>query len=247
MVKTQSSKPLCVGYMRLNVIVPCYNPAKDGAPMLANHFAVFQQSVSGLVNNVGLIVVNDGSKHEYAEAFFSELVACLPQVQLISYADNQGKGFALRQGVAYSEADFHLITDADFPYTEDSMRKVVEKLLAIGGVVVGNRSEAYYAKVPPFRRWLSKAFRWVLRKFIRQPIDDSQCGLKAFDNSGKKIFLETTIERFLFDLEFLMKSYKRVQITPVSVEPREGIQFSSISWKVMLVEAGNLLRLLFRR
>ncbi|MDX1910400.1 MAG: glycosyltransferase family 2 protein [Saprospiraceae bacterium] len=233
--------------MRLNVIVPCYNPAKDGAHVIAQHFAGFQQSVDGLLSDVGLIVVNDGSNNSHAEAFFAGLVACVPQVQLISYTENKGKGFALRQGVAQSNADLHLITDADFPYTLESMRKVVEQLLEKGGVIAGNRNTAYYSNVPPFRRRLSKVFRWMLRRIIRQPIDDSQCGLKAFDTNGKKIFLETTINRFLFDLEFLMLSHQRVTITPVQVEPRKGIIFSTISWKVLAVEAGNLLWLLFRR
>lgn len=233
--------------MRLNVIVPCYNPAEDGVHIMAQHFTGFKQSLAGLLEEVGLIVVNDGSTCPHAEAFFAALVACLPQVQLISYTENKGKGYALRQGVAHSDADIHLITDADFPYTLESMQRVVENVLEKGGVVAGNRNTTYYSNVPPFRRRLSKLFRWVLRRLIRQPIDDSQCGLKAFDNSGKKIFLETTINRFLFDLEFLMLLHKRVSISPVRVEPREGIKFSTISWKVLVVEAGNLLRLMFRR
>jgi hypothetical protein len=59
--------------------------------------------------------------------------------------------------------------------------------------------------------------------------------------------LETTIERFLFDLEFLMLANGRVAITPVPVELREGVVFSKVGWKILATEGKNFLWLLLRR
>ena len=233
--------------MRLNVIVPCYNPPEDWESALAERFNDFKQSVHGLLSEVNLIVVNDGSTRNAADSNFIRLKQCLPQVKIVSYQENQGKGYALRQGVAVSEADFHLVTDADFPYTLESMKRVVLGLLEQGGVVAGNRDTSYYELVPPFRRRLSKVLRWVLRNLFRQPIDDSQCGLKAFDNAGKQIFLQTTIHRFLFDLEFLMLANNHVRVLPVPVELREGVKFNKVGWNVLATEAANLLKLMLRR
>ena len=171
----------------------------------------------------------------------------LPEVKIVSYPENHGKGYALRQGVAASDADFHLVTDADFPYTIESMQRIVLTLRDRGGIAAGNRDTAYYDRVPVFRRWLSQGLRWLLRNVLRQPIGDSQCGLKGFDNSGKKVFLETTIERFLFDLEFLMLASGRVPVTPVPVELREGVTFSKVGWKILLTEGRNFLWLLLRK
>ncbi|MFN0033429.1 MAG: glycosyltransferase [Saprospiraceae bacterium] len=233
--------------MRLNVIVPCYNPPEDWESALARRFADFKASVQEMIQEVGLIVVNDGSPRNAAELNFARLKAFLPQVKIVSYEKNQGKGYALRKGVEASDADFHLVTDADFPYTIESMKRIAQSLLAHGGVAAGNRDTAYYERVPPFRRRLSKVLRWVLRNLLRQPIDDSQCGLKGFDNRGKEVFLKTTIKRFLFDLEFLMLATEQVRVTPVPVELRQGVAFSKVGWKVLVVEAANLLRLLLRR
>ena len=232
--------------IRLNVIVPCYNPPEGWAEALAERFRNFAEAVSDRAGTPGLIVVNDGSSGEAAGRNFQRLKELLPGAQLVTYAVNRGKGYALRQGVAASDADFHLVTDADFPYTIESMRRVALAVSDRGGIAAGNRDTAYYDRVPAFRRWLSKGLRWLLRNVLRQPVGDSQCGLKAFDADGKAVFLETTIDRFLFDLEFLMLANGRVTVTPVPVELRDGVAFSKVGWKILATEGRNFLQLLLR-
>lgn len=213
---------------------------------MATQFTDFQKTVNDLVGAVGLIVVNDGSGRNTTEANFARMRQMAPGTLVVSYDKNRGKGYALRQGVTASQADFHLVTDADFPYTLESMRRVTEVLCTTGGIAAGNRDTGYYQKVPLFRRGLSKSLRWMLRNILRQPIGDSQCGLKGFDNAGKAVFLETTIDRFLFDLEFLMLAGKRVRVTPVPVQLRPGVVFSKVGWRILATEGRNFLRLLFR-
>ena len=230
--------------VRLNVIVPCYNPHEGWAEALADRFSTFGRLVSGMAETPGLIVVNDGSTAPAAATYFQRLTELVPGASLVSYTENKGKGYALRRGVEASDADLHLVTDADFPYTIESMQRVAAVLAERGGIAAGNRDTAYYERVPAFRRWLSKGLRWLLRNVLRQPVGDSQCGLKGFDNAGKAVFLETTIDRFLFDLEFLMLAEKRVPVTPVPVELREGVVFSKVGWKILATEGRNFLWLL---
>lgn len=202
--------------------------------------------MAGLAGKTGLIVVNDGSSAASATLIFKRLSDIVPDVKIVSYPVNRGKGYALRQGVTASDSDFHIVTDADFPYTIGSMERIVAALREHGGIAAGNRDTAYYDQVPVFRRRLSQGLRWLLRNVLRQPIGDSQCGLKGFDNEGKKIFLKTTIDRFLFDLEFLMLAGGRVPVTPVPVELREGVTFSKVGWKILATEGRNFLWLLFK-
>ena len=231
---------------RLNVIVPCYNPPVGWEAALAAQFIDFRAMLDNLVEETNLIVVNDGSERNATENNFARIREMAPGTLVVSYAKNRGKGYALRQGIAASQADYHLVTDADFPYTLESMKQVVSVLCTKGGIAAGNRDTVYYERVPLFRRGLSKTLRWMLRNVLRQPIGDSQCGLKAFDNAGKVVFLETSIDRFLFDLEFLMLADKRVPVTPVPVQLRNGVVFSKVGWRVLATESRNFLRLLFR-
>ncbi|MFM8486318.1 MAG: glycosyltransferase, partial [Bacteroidota bacterium] len=203
--------------------------------------------MAGLVSHAGLVVVNDGSARNFTEKSTALLQELIPGVTVVDYKINRGKGYALREGVRHSSADLHLVTDADFPYTTESMIRVTEALIARSGIAAGNRDTGYYAHVPLSRRIISRALRWMLRNVLKQPIDDSQCGLKAFDSTGKELFLQTTIDRFLFDLEFLMMAGNRIHVSPVPVELRPGVVFSPVNWRVLATEGGNFLKLLLRQ
>lgn len=231
----------------LNIIVPCYNPPPDWEKALASRFASLHSAMAGITSHIGLVVVNDGSPKNFTDNSTELLRKLVPGVVVVNYPVNRGKGFALREGVRHSSADLHLVTDADFPYTTDSMVRVTETLIARGGIAAGNRDTGYYEHVPLSRRIISRALRWLLRNILKQPIDDSQCGLKAFDNAGKELFLQTTIDRFLFDLEFLMMAGNRIHVSPVPVELRPGVVFSPVNWKVLATEGGNFLKLLLRQ
>ncbi len=227
--------------------MPCFNPQEGWEKVLVDKFTGFRAALRGLVDETGLIVVNDGSERHAAEVNFERLKALEPSVRVLSYAVNRGKGHALRQGVAASGAKWVLVTDIDFPYTIESMRRVVEALHVHGGIAAGNRDTGYYDRVPASRRRLSQGLRWLLRNVLRQPIDDSQCGLKAFDQGGKAIFLETTIDRFLYDLEFLMLANGRIPVHPVPVQLRPDIVFTRVDWKILATEGSNFLKLFLRQ
>lgn len=233
--------------VRLHVIVPCYNPPPGWEQALADHFLAFCRAVKKRSDAVELVVVNDGASAHTKPQNFEQLERLLPNVSIVHYSQNRGKGYALRQGVGSTDAEYYLVTDADFPYTIDSMVRVTETLFERGGIAAGNRDTTYYERVPVLRKWLSQFLRWLLRHVLRQPVDDSQCGLKGFDNTGKSIFLQTTIDRFLFDLEFLMLANGRVPVTPVRVELRDSVEFSAVSWKILATEGRNFLWLLLKR
>ncbi len=228
-------------FPRVDLVIPCYNPPADWPERVAGHFEAVGQALRDLTPNLRLIVVDDGSLPPIPQSVVTRLKARIPNLLWMSYPDNQGKGHALRVGVAAAQADFYIVTDADFPYTPESIRRVLEVLLKAGGIAAGNRRADYYAHVPPFRRWLSQNLRFWLRTVLRQPVDDSQCGLKGFDEAGKAIFLQTTIRRFLFDLEFLLLAAKQLNVTPVPVELRPGVVFSRVNWRILATEMGNLL------
>lgn len=232
---------------QLCIVVPCFNPSEAWGISFANRYRELTDRLASLPVSVSLTLVNDGYPNGARPAVLDQLPSLLPGMHLVSYEENRGKGYALRQGIAASEGDFYLITDADFPYTLESMAAVVEHLLQVGGIAAGNRDLAYYAHVPQFRKLLSKSLRWMLRNLLQLQVTDSQCGLKGFDRAGKAIFLETTIDRFLFDLEFLLLAKKRVHVDPVPVELRPGVVFSKVGWKILATEGRNFLNLFLRQ
>jgi glycosyltransferase involved in cell wall biosynthesis len=227
------------------LVLPCYNPP-------ANWEKNVVESVRSIIALTGvtpeLIIVNDGSTKN-TETEKSEFIGLsLKEFKWISYSQNKGKGYALRKGVEQAKNDFVIYTDIDFPYLESSFISVYQTLMKGHDVVPGHRGKDYYSKTPFLRKIISKFLRWTLKTFLRLPTDDSQCGIKGFNKKGAAVFLDTKIDRFLFDLEFIKLASKRklnIQIAEVELKP--NIVFSKVSFKILFRESLNFLKVLFRK
>ena len=198
-----------------------------------------------------LYLVNDGSSSSVFTDEFPRLQEELPAVEVTTLAINSGKGAAVRSGISQAQGDFFLLTDIDFPYTIDSMLRILHAVAALPGadIAAGNRDASYYNQVPGFRGGLSRFLRYLIRKRLRLPFDDTQCGLKALSEKGKKVFLATRTNRYLYDLELIVKAVaqKDLRVVPVPVELRSGIEMRRMSPRILLQEAGNFLNIFFFR
>ena len=115
-------------------------------------------------------------------------------------------------------------------------------------VAVGIKDIKYYEHLPAFRVRISKLLRFFIRNFLRISITDTQCGLKGFNRLGKEIFLQTTIERYLCDLEFifLVDRQKHLIMKPIRVSLKPGVVFSEVSWKILATEGMNFMKVFGR-
>ena len=215
--------------MVLDVIIPIYNPLSDWAEEVVRQYDILIKRLpSHYVTQ--LIMVNDGSERDLSKG--AEFIQSHHNTaKWISYSENHGKGYALRQAVKESSGDYIMYTDYDFPYTFGSMVNMLDKLINEDyDAVVGNRDESYYNHISKRRSRISKYLRQFNSLLFNLPTDDTQCGLKAFKGSIKPIFLSTQTDRYLIDVEFLkllVKSKAKVGIQLVKL--RENIVLSKIS------------------
>lgn len=223
----------------INIVLPVFSPPKGWAKQCLQHKELLEQKLGEAVE---LVIVNDGSDPSIE---FPEIEG---KAKVIHLPKNTGKGAALRAGFSQTEAPFTVFTDADFPYTIDSIAAVVSSLKNGADVALGYRQQDYYASVPWFRKGLSEAFRWVLKDVLNFPITDTQCGLKGMSAKGKEVFLHTKINRFLVDMEFIQLASRdqQLKVEPVVVRLRENIEFSSMGVAVLLPELINFFRILSR-
>lgn len=226
---------------RLDIILPCFNPPKGWAAQLPANLQEIQAGI-GMEVEITLILVNDGSSRGIGEADIAWLRTQIPCFHYITYAANQGKGHALRQGVQAAQGDVQIYTDIDFPYSTESFVAIYNTLArSPSDIAVGVRDAAYYAHVPLARKIISKLLRWMLKTFLRTKVTDTQCGLKGFKARGRQLFLATRIQRFLFDLEFvfLASNAAHVQLLPVPVQLKPGVEFSKARLCIIAREALN--------
>jgi glycosyltransferase involved in cell wall biosynthesis len=228
----------------LHIVVPCYNPHEGWEVQLCNHFSDIKQYLPAY--QIHPVVVNDASSTGIGEAQLQYLHQHLPNVTYITYPVNHGKGYALREGIKGIEDGLILYTDIDFPYEYESMVKIVQSLEGGSDIAIGTRDNEYYENTPLKRKWISKVLRFVFKVVFRLPITDTQCGLKGFNQRGKKVFMSTSIERFLFDMEFIAiaSKTKTVKMEPVFVVLRSDVVFSKMNLKILTGEFWNFIKIL---
>ena len=147
-----------------------------------------------------------------------------------------------------SDADFTLFIDSDIPYTNDSIIALIEKLITSNeiDIVIGVRDRSYKNQLHGRRRVLSYSLLFFNRRFLGLQNYDSQAGLKAMNNKGKKAYLTSKANRFLVDLEFLVRAKKRnLKIVPIVIQAREDLHSSSISLSALIKEIPSLIRIAY--
>lgn len=229
--------------MKLDIILPCYNPLEGWETRILESMKTLEQSLKGV--ELYLYIVNDGSSKNIDKAAIEKLNSQISNFQFIEYQENRGKGFALRTGVLEARNELCIYTDIDFPYEMDSFLAVYDCLKSGVDVAIGVRDENYYDNVPKVRILISKTLKWMIRNFLSLPVADTQCGLKGFNKKGKAIFLKTTIDRYLFDLEFVFiaAKAKTLALKPVIVELRPGIIFSNMNFKILAQEGRSFFKI----
>ena len=227
----------------IDIILPAFNPLPGWENTVIDRFLSLQQQLPE--NQLQLIIVNDGSDKLDEVIAVEKLRSKITHLQWISYRINRGKGYALREGVRASSSPFIVYTDIDWPYEEKSMTGLINVLFKNADVVIGIRDDQYYEHLPPARRRISRLLRRFNAALLKLKVDDTQAGLKGFRKNVKNIFLKTTINRYLFDLEFIyrLSKKKEIKIIGFPVSLRQGITFSRMNRKILFQEASNFMKI----
>lgn len=230
----------------VEIVQPLYNP-RDG---WAEKYIARYNELKALFAEVNsrIVFVNDGSTKNFDEQTIQFLKEKIEHITIVSYTKNKGKGYAVRQGVKQTEAPLVLYTDYDFPYEMPCLFKAYQQLKAGNDVVVGIRNEAYYSHLGYRRKLVSRACNFLNKVFLKIPHADTQSGLKGFSLKGKELMLKTIITQFLFDTEFVCIAYqnKDIKVATIDVELRDGVKFTRMSLKTILIETKNFASILIR-
>ncbi|WP_343674728.1 glycosyltransferase family 2 protein [Chitinophaga sp.] len=228
----------------LDLILPCYNPPENWVGTLLQHYEEMQRILAPAP--VQLILVNDGSTRNFEMEHIQHLQSAIPDIIIISYPKNRGKGHAVREGSKQGRFDYQVYTDLDFPFGVAIIKRVYEQLLKGTDVVAGVRGAAYLELLPVRRKVITQVSRYINHFLLRLKINDAQAGLKGFNRNGRRILLSTHIDGFLYDSEFIYKAGQDPVITMESLDItcRPGISFSSFRLKLLLQELQNYISIL---
>jgi len=237
--------------MSFDLIIPVYNPLVNWECRLIKNLYALINTHPEIKHHLNfIIIVNDGSTNSFAEKEIHVLINSGLPVQILGYKENRGKGFALREGVKNSTGDYCIYTDADMPFGFSSISLVIQELQKGIDIVVGCRNKKLYFLIAPFKRkFISKILMGVNRYILNLPVDDTQAGIKGFNSFGKDLFLRTTTNRFLFDLEFVLlaSKVKDISLLGIDVAPAADIHLSNFRTRVLMQELMNLCKIIYKR
>lgn len=187
---------------RLSVVIPAYNEADRIERTLQR--VVEYLDARGEPYEV--LVVSDGSTDE-TETLVQRFAQAHPQVQLLAYQPNRGKGYAVRYGVLRARGDWILFSDADLATPIEELEKLERYLMQGYPIAIGSRplrESQLVVRQPFYREMAGRAFNKVVQLLAVRGIHDTQCGFKLFTrDAAHAIFSQCRLNGFSFDFEAL--------------------------------------------
>ncbi|MBP1686164.1 MAG: glycosyl transferase, family 2 [Deltaproteobacteria bacterium] len=188
--------------MKLSVVIPVFNEAARIVPTLEGVFAYMDRHHPGY----DVLVVDDGST-DNTVALVQERFGQRPELQVVSYAGNRGKGYAVRFGCVHATGDVVLMTDADLSTPIDELEKMLPLLDQGYDLVIGSRALAQSEirqRQPFYREGGGKLFNLLVRLVVLPDFHDTQCGFKLFQrNALLPVLRQQQIDGFAFDVEMI--------------------------------------------
>lgn len=159
----------------LSVIIPAYNEEHGIAEIACRVLAVGPDLKKAGIDQLELLVVDDGSKDKTAE-----VASKITGVNLICHPQNKGYGAALKTGFSKASGELIGFLDADGTYPPEYFPQLC--LAALNGVdlVIGSRMAGEDSQMPVTRRIGNFFFATLLTLLSRQKVTDSASGMRVF-------------------------------------------------------------------
>lgn len=209
----------------LSVIIPVFNEEKRLSNL--SKIIIF---LSAKKFKSEIVIINDGSTDhtlKKTKRIKNKLI------HIISYNENRGKGYAIRQGMLYSKGYHKLFLDIDL---STSIEELDQFLLDLNkfDVLIGSRrtqGSKFLIRQPFLREFMGRVFTKFSQIFTQVNVSDFTCGFKCFSKkSAQRIFSKQLINKWGFDTEilFLASLYGfKIKEIPVAWknDPRSRVKF----------------------
>lgn len=226
--------------MNLSVIIPVYNEEATLEEIITRVRA------TGLASE---IVIVDDSSSDNSPAILSRLQnGALPPLRLLRHERNQGKGAAIRTGLAAVTGDLVLVQDADLEYDPADYPALLAPFTNPEvKVVYGSRNLRRNGRSSFAFYWGGRLLSVITNLLYGSRLTDEATGYKVFcANLLREIGLEGN--GFEFCPEVTGKILRRkipIYEVPISYYPRTWAEGKKIQWYDGLIAVWNLVKYRF--
>lgn len=158
----------------LSVVIPAYNEEDGIAEIIERVLSIRPMLADVDVDDLELIVVDDGSCDRTAE-----IAASYPDVRLICQPANRGYGAALKTGFSSARGNLLGFLDADGTYPPEHFPSLCRVALGEGAdLVIGSRMAGAESEMPLVRRVGNFVFANLVSLLGNHRVSDSSSGMR---------------------------------------------------------------------
>lgn len=208
----------------LSIIVPCFKQEKTIAKDLKRIYEVLQK----LRYPSEIICVVDGKVDKTFENA-NRFAKNHPNVKVIGYETNRGKGYAVRFGIGQSKGDIVGFLDSGMDINPNGLAMLLEHFEWYNAdVIVGSkRHPVSKVEYPWQRKILSMGYQFLVFILFGLKIRDTQVGMKFFKRQVlERVMPRLLVKTFAFDVEILAVTnylgYDRIYEAPIDITLRFG-------------------------
>lgn len=239
-------KKTVVNTRLLSVIVPAYKQERTIKSDLENIIDTLDQ---GLTNtNFEVICVVDGILDKTLE----EAKKVKPShLKVFGYTNNQGKGHAVRYGMAKAKGDLISFLDAGMDISPKGIMMLMSHLDWYNAdIIVGSkRHPASRVNYPFLRKVLSWGYHIGVKLLFDLDLSDTQSGIKIFRRKViEKILPKLLVKTYAMDIEMLAVAkyfnFNRIYEAPIEVTFTK--EASAIKWHTSFLMAWDTVAVFYR-
>lgn len=189
----------------LSIVVPAFNESGR----LPGSLRRMREYFDAAGEEYEVIVVDDGSGDDtYASSV--ALAQGWPQLTVLRFERNRGKGAAVREGMLAARGEHRLFSDADLSTPLEELPKLRAMLRGDVKVAIASRALATSqidVHQQKRRELMGRTYNKLLQLLVLPGIHDSQCGFKVFTaDAAVACFEPLRTTRFGFDAEVLLRA-----------------------------------------
>lgn len=218
----------------ISIIIPFYDEnenLKTLIPAIINELEKIKAKFE-------IVLVDDGSDDNFNSSVLNFKLK--NNLKILKHRKRLGKGQALKTGIENASGETIIFMDADWQDDPEDILQFIKKINEGFDFINGKRIKREDNFLVKF---YSRLANWLLKKILKSPFSDINCGFKAFKKEILKDFVFYGNNFRFFPLAAYYQGYKVAEI-PVKNNPRKFGR-SKFGWTKAIVGIWDMLTALF--